>query len=122
VKKTYVRFEGHVVDLTLKAPIGATSGPVWRPTAKNFAARLERAADGQWQLVWSEEPEPKPGQRVSKKKAPAPLQALAFTLDEIAAGAAGAGGEFQGPSSPCAGRSEKKMFRLDNKRKGGRVK
>jgi ribosome maturation factor RimP len=36
-----------------------------------------------WQLVWSDEPEPKPGQRVSKKRVPAPLQALSFVLADI---------------------------------------
>ena len=36
-----------------------------------------------WQIVWSDEPPPKPGQKVSKNKIPAPLQALGFTLDEI---------------------------------------
>ena len=36
-----------------------------------------------WQLVWSDEPPPQPGQKVSKKKAPAPMQVLGFTLDEL---------------------------------------
>jgi ribosome maturation factor RimP len=36
-----------------------------------------------WQVVWSDEPAVKPGQRVSKKRVPAPLQALGFTLDEL---------------------------------------
>lgn len=79
----YVRFEGQVVDLTLKAPIGATGTDV-AANRKKFRGTLERAADGvQWQVVWSDEPEPKPGQRVSRKRVPAPLQALAFTLADI---------------------------------------
>jgi ribosome maturation factor RimP len=32
--------------------------------------------------VWSDEPEPVPGKKVSKKKEPAPLRAMGFTLDE----------------------------------------
>ncbi len=36
-----------------------------------------------WQIVWSDEPAPKPGQKVSRKRAPAPLQALGFALDEL---------------------------------------
>jgi ribosome maturation factor RimP len=36
-----------------------------------------------WQIVWSDEPPPKPGQRVSKKRVPPPMQVLGFTLDEI---------------------------------------
>ena len=45
----------------------------------------EAAADGAvgWQIVWSDAPEPKPGQKVSKKRVPPPLQALGFTLDEL---------------------------------------
>ena len=79
----FVRFEGQVIDLTLKAPIGATGSAV-SANRKRFRGTLERAADGvQWQVVWSDEPEPKPGQRVSKKRVPAPLQALVFALADI---------------------------------------
>lgn len=79
----YLRFAGQVVDLTLKAPIGATGGAV-AANRKKFRGTLERAADGvMWQLVWSDEPPVKPGQRVSKKRQPAPLQAMAFSLDEV---------------------------------------
>jgi ribosome maturation factor RimP len=53
-------------------------------TRKKFRGVLERAEDGvRWQIVWSDEPPVKPGQRVSKKRQPAPLQALAFELTEI---------------------------------------
>ncbi|OGB18664.1 MAG: ribosome maturation factor RimP [Burkholderiales bacterium RIFCSPLOWO2_12_67_14] len=79
----YVRFVGHVVDITLRAPIGATGTDV-SANRKKFRGTLERAADGaQWQVVWSDAPEPKPGQRVSKKRVPPPLQALTFALDDV---------------------------------------
>lgn len=79
----YIRFQGHVIDLTLKAPIGATGGVV-AANRKKFRGTLERAADGvMWQIVWSDEPPVKPGQRVSKKRVPAPLQALTFGLDDV---------------------------------------
>ncbi|MBT9465480.1 ribosome maturation factor RimP [Hydrogenophaga sp.] len=79
----YVRFEGHVIDLTLKAPIGATGTDV-AVNRKKFRGTLERADDGvQWQVVWSDAPEPKPGARVSKKRAPVPMQAMTFSLDDI---------------------------------------
>ena len=79
----YIRFEGHVVDLTLKAPIGVTDSGI-SASRKKFRGTLERAADGvSWQLVWSDAPEPKPGQRVSKKRVPPPLQALGFVLDDV---------------------------------------
>ena len=79
----FVRFSGHVVDLTLKSPIGATGGAV-AANRKKFRGSLERAADGMnWQIVWSDEPPTKPGQRVSKKRVPAPLQALTFELADV---------------------------------------
>ena len=79
----FLRFAGQVVDITLKAPIGVTGSEV-AANRKKFRGTLERSEDGQqWQIVWSDAPEPKPGQRVSKKRAPAPLQALSFRLDEL---------------------------------------
>ncbi len=82
-EQDYRRFEGQVVDLTLKARIGVTDTEV-SPSRKKFRGTLERAEDGmQWRLVWSDEPAPKPGQRVSKKRVPAPLQALNFVLDDV---------------------------------------
>jgi ribosome maturation factor RimP len=83
-EQDYVRFAGSVVDLTLKVPIGvaAAAGQV-SPLRKKFRGTLERADAGGWQIVWSDEPPAKPGHRVSKKRVPAPLQALGFTLDEL---------------------------------------
>lgn len=79
----FIRFTGQVVDIALRAPIGATDSGV-AASRKKFRGVLERAEDGvRWQIVWSDEPPVKPGQRVSKKRQPAPLQALAFELTEI---------------------------------------
>lgn len=79
----FLRFTGQVVDITLKAPIGVTGTEV-AANRKKFRGMLERAEDGeQWQVVWSDEPAPKPGQRVSKKRVPAPLQALTFKLEDL---------------------------------------
>ncbi|HEY8049924.1 MAG TPA: ribosome maturation factor RimP [Ramlibacter sp.] len=76
------RFAGAVVDITLKKPVGeAASGHV-AANRKKFRGTLEKAGAA-WQVVWSDAPEEKPGRRVSKKKAPAPLQAMGFTLDEV---------------------------------------
>lgn len=89
-EKDFERFVGELVDLTLKAPIGvaASAGSTVSANRKKFRGTLERVelAEGQfgWQIVWSDEPPVKPGQKVSKKKIPAPLQALGFTLDEVA--------------------------------------
>lgn len=83
----FERFLGQVVDLTLKAPLGVTGGLV-SASRKKFRGTLERrqGEDGGvagWQIVWRDAPVLKPGQKVSKKRLPAPLQVLGFTLDEL---------------------------------------
>ncbi|RZI93520.1 MAG: ribosome maturation factor RimP [Variovorax sp.] len=82
-EKDFERFVGEVIDLTLKAPMGAAAGTLVSASRKKFRGTLERAEAGGWQIVWSDEPKTKPGQKVSKKREPAPLQALGFTLDEL---------------------------------------
>lgn len=89
-EQDFERFAGEVVDVTLKAPIGKDAGapgaaPV-HANRKKFRGTLQRVeADGavSWQIVWRDEAPVKPGQKVSKKRVPAPLQALGFTLDEL---------------------------------------
>ena len=88
-EKDFERFVGELIDLTLKAPVGlAAAGSTVSANQKKFRGTLEKAeantTAAAWQIVWSDEPEIKPGQKVSKKRIPAPLQALGFTLDEIA--------------------------------------
>jgi ribosome maturation factor RimP len=88
-EQDFERFVGQVIDLTLKAPMGAAAAGQVSASRKKFRGTLERvaqvagAANVVWQIVWSDEPAPKPGQRVSKKRVPPPLQALGFTLDEL---------------------------------------
>ena len=102
----YVRFEGHVIDLTLKAPIGATGTDV-AANRKKFRGTLERADDGvQWQVVWSDAPEPKPGARVSKKRAPVALQAMTFSLDDIQQARLAPIVNFKGRQAPGANASD----------------
>jgi ribosome maturation factor RimP len=83
----FERFVGHVIDLTLKAPMGAAANGQVHASRKKFRGTLERVAqeDGavSWQIVWSDAPVAKPGQRISKKRVPPPMQVLGFTLDEI---------------------------------------
>ena len=81
-ERDFERFAGEVVDITLKAPMGAAAAGHVPANRKKFRGTLERSGEG-WQVVWSDEPEPKPGQKVSKKKAPAPMQVLGFALDEL---------------------------------------
>ena len=82
-EQDFIRFEGSEVDLTLKAPIGAAGGEKINANRKKFRGTLERTEEGGWQLVWSDEPPPKPGVRVSKKREPAPMNVMGFTLDEL---------------------------------------
>ena len=86
-EQDFERFAGEVIDITLKAPMGAAAAGQVAANRKKFRGTLERVAgaDGAqgWQIVWSDAPEPKPGQKISKKRAPAPLQALGFALDEL---------------------------------------
>jgi ribosome maturation factor RimP len=86
-EQDFERFAGEVIDITLKAPMGAAAAGQVAANRKKFRGTLERVAgaDGSqgWQIVWSDAPEPKPGQKISKKRAPAPLQALGFALDEL---------------------------------------
>lgn len=102
----YMRFEGHVVDLTLKAPIGVTASDV-SANRKKFRGTLERAEDGvQWQVVWSDAPEVKPGVRVSKKRVPPPLQALVFALEDIQQARLAPIVSFKGRQAPGAAEVE----------------
>jgi len=89
-EKDFERFAGQVIDITLKAPMGVAAAGQVSANRKKFRGTLERVAraEGQdgvasWQIVWSDEPVVKPGQRVSKKRPPAPVQALGFSLDEL---------------------------------------
>ncbi len=84
-EKDFERFAGEVVDLTLKAPMGAAAAGQVAPNRRKFRGTLERAPDGTgWQLSWTDEPPPpQPGQKRAKKKEERPVQVLGFTLDEV---------------------------------------
>ena len=88
-QQDFERFAGQVIDLTLKEPMGAAAAGQVSASRKKFRGRLEHVAQADadavasWQIVWSDEPAPKPGQRVSKKRVPAPLHVLGFNLDEL---------------------------------------
>jgi ribosome maturation factor RimP len=83
-EKDFERFMGELIDITLKAPMGENAAGLVNANRKKFRGTLERSeASGGWQIVWSDEPAVKPGQRVSKKRVPAPLQALGFAIDEL---------------------------------------
>lgn len=83
----FERFAGQMVDITLKAPMGAAAGGQVSANRKKFRGVLEKVdnSDGLigWQIVWSDAPAVKPGQRVSKKRELPPVQALGFRLDEL---------------------------------------
>lgn len=89
-QRDYERFAGEVVDITLKAPIGAAAaaGAV-APGRKKFRGVLQQgAAEGVWQLELVEDEAAKlaskPGSRPPKRRAePVAVQVLGFTLDEV---------------------------------------
>ena len=84
-EKDFQRFAGQEIDVTLKAPIGVAAAGQVNAARKKFRGTLEHAEGGApgWQIVWSDAPAAKPGQRISKKRLPAPVQALGFTVNEI---------------------------------------
>ena len=79
----FERFEGELVDLVLKAPIGAAGAGQVPANRKKFRGALQRGEGTAWRIVWRDEPPVKPGQRVSAKRPPMPEQVLAFELDEL---------------------------------------
>jgi ribosome maturation factor RimP len=102
-EQDFERFQGELVDITLKAPVGAAGAGVVAANRKKFRGQLSRAEGGGWQLAWSDEPEPKPGQRVSRKKEPAPLQAIGFSLDELKEARLAPVVDFKGRKAPGKG-------------------
>jgi ribosome maturation factor RimP len=81
-EKDFERFEGEVIDITLKAPMGAAAAGQVSASRRKFRGTLQKAAAG-WELAWSDEPPLLPGQKRAKKKEPAAVQVLGFTLDEV---------------------------------------
>ncbi|AEG93049.1 ribosome maturation factor RimP [Ramlibacter tataouinensis] len=83
-ERDFERFAGELVDITLKAPMGAAAAGQVAANRKKFRGTLERAASGQgWQISWTDEPQARPGQKVSRKKERPPVQVLGFRLDEL---------------------------------------
>jgi len=87
-ERDFERFLGCEIDITLKSPLGAAAQGQVHANRKKFRGTLARAtvaegATAVWQIVWSEVPKVKPGQRIGKHRAPAPLQSLGFELDEV---------------------------------------
>ena len=103
-EKEFDRFQGEMVDITLKAPMGAAAGGQVSASRKKFRGTLERTEAG-WQIVWSDEPPVKPGQKVSRKRAAAPVRALGFTLDELKEARLASIVDFKGRRPPQSGES-----------------
>ena len=84
--KTGAGFTGACAGAGVETIGAAATGGV-SASRKKFRGTLERLVDAQgqvaWQIVWSDAPAVKPGQKVSKKRVPLPSHALGFTLDEL---------------------------------------
>jgi len=103
-EKDFRRFAGQVIDINLKEAIGSAAKGQVSANRKKFRGTLELVllpgdAVG-WQIVWSDEPAPKPGQRVSKKRLPAPVQVMGFTLSELREARLAPIVSFKGRGSP----------------------
>jgi ribosome maturation factor RimP len=83
----FERFVGQEVDLTLKLPIGVAAAGQTSAGRKKFRGVLEKLTDNAgtvaWQIVWADAPTVKPGQKISRKRAPPAMQALGFSLEEL---------------------------------------
>ena len=108
----FLRFVGEEVDITLKEPIGPNESSI-AANRKKFRGTLEQTESG-WQIVWSDAPPVKPGQRVSKKKAPPPLQALGFVLDEVREARLAPVVDFKGRRKPAAANPAQEQPRPEN--------
>ena len=93
-EQDFERFVGHTIDVTLKQPLGVAAAGQVSANRKKFRGVLERVepvldagqpalAEPSWQIVWRDEIVVKPGQKISKKRALPPLQALGFVLSEL---------------------------------------
>jgi ribosome maturation factor RimP len=81
-EKDFERFAGEVIDITLKAPMGAAAAGQVAANRRKFRGTLHKG-DAGWQITWSDEPTAPPGQKRAKKKEDPVLQVLGFTLDEV---------------------------------------
>ena len=103
----FERFEGELVDVALKAPIGQAAAGQVHANRKKFRGTLHKAEGEQWQIVWRDEPAPaKPGQRVRAKRPPATEQALTFSLDELQSTRLAPVVDFKGRKSAPSGAKE----------------
>lgn len=101
----FQRFAGEVVDITLKAPMGSAAAGQVAANRRKFRGRLEAVEQG-WQIVWSDEPQPKPGQRRSARREPAPLKVLGFRLDELKEARLAPIVDFKGRPAGSGGRNK----------------
>ena len=89
----FERFQGEIVDVTLKVAIGADvaakgvadGAEAVSANRKKFRGTLSKSQTGSWQIeLENEVAKPlKPGAKVSKKRLNAPATVMGFTLDEL---------------------------------------
>lgn len=101
-ERDFERFTGEIIDITLREPMGAAAGGLVAAHRKKFRGQLHRAADAAqgWEIHWTDEPPPKPGQRVSKRRPPPVVQVLGFQLHELREARLAPIVNFKGRASP----------------------
>lgn len=106
-EQDFERFQGEVVDITLKSAIGAAAAGQVSANRKKFRGALRKGEGASWQVAWRDEPAGKPGQRVSARRAAAPEQVLSFTLDELQSARLAPVVDFKGRARRAAGSMER---------------
>ena len=97
-EQDFQRFAGERVDITLKAPLGADAAGLVHASRKKFRGTLVRPQDPAqgWELHWQDEPQAKPGHKVSPKRPPPSSAGARVQARRTARGATGASVGFQG--------------------------
>ena len=105
----FARFVGEVIDITLKQPIGDAAAGAVAANRKKFRGELQAADTPEhWCITWSDAPERKPGQKVSKHAKPLPVQALTFNLEEIREARLAPIVNFKGRGAVAPGKADEK--------------
>lgn len=105
----FERFEGEVIDIVLKEPIGDAAGGAVAVNRKKFRGELQASeTPGHWCITWSDAPARKPGQKVGKNAKPVPVQALTFNLDEIREARLAPIVNFKGRGADAPGKADEK--------------
>lgn len=104
-EQDFERFEGELIELVLREPIGEAAGGLVSANRKRFRGRLLKGEGaGVWQLLWRDESKVDARQRrgLQRKSAQAPEQVLGFQLDELQSAQLSPEIDFRGRKAPVS--------------------